>query len=491
MPTPPPSFRLDRLELGFVCLFVWAASLSWVGSLLAEFRSFRLNILVPCVLVLGVAGTVWAVRSLRAAVTDQTTAHGTWLFVAALLVGSAFTLGRPMEAIISAADASVYLNVGRIIERTGGSAFDDPLLELIPEDDRPHLFLRDGLPPRLLNRFPGGLQIEDGRTISSFLHLFPVWIATFVAAFGPRAGPFVNPAFGMMSLVALFLLGRRLSSPLAGALAATLLALNFGQIWFARMPLAEMTTQYLVLSGTFFTILLLEGGPPVVGLCAAAAFGLSAFGRLDSLLFISPLVAAFLLIAPRWQVDRSAWRWFVGGFAFLTLHALGHLMFVAHAYTFRTFDRMWLPVRRGNFRMLIAVVGVLVPLFFWALLQSNRLGQRGRRIAKVIGLAVLAAVLVRVSPLLLAGAFAHLITPLGSVMALSGVALLLLRPKDRRGTVVVLLFATTTLLFIQARRDNFTIPFGLRRYVPVALPVALLLGAHFIARLDPRIRNWN
>ncbi len=372
------TFRLDRLELAFTLLFVATASLSWIGVTLAEFGAFRGWRLLAGTLTLTIIGWIWVWRTLGPHLADTSVSRGTWAFLVVLLGASALIFGRPAEAVISAGDGSVYPNIGHIIERAGGVSIDEPLVGLIDPDDLPMLFPPDRHPPPLLNRFPGGIQIQDGRTIGSFFPLFPVWFASFNLALGPLAGFYVSPLCGVLSVLALFLLTRRISSPFGGAVAAALLTLVVGQIWFARLPFTEMLAQYLGISGIFFTVLTLAGGPPVVAVCGAVAFGLASLTRLDFLLFVAPFILIWACSAQGVQPHRGVWIWFVAVFTLLLVHAWFHALWVAQAYTTRLVRSLFYPWSQatdaGSWRWAFSAM----PWVLWVLWRSNRLGPRAK-----------------------------------------------------------------------------------------------------------------
>ncbi len=477
------TFRLDRLELAFTLLFVATACLSWVGVTLAAFGAFNGWTLLAGTLTLSIIGWVWVWRSLGPHLADTAVGRGTWAFLVVLLAASALIIGRPAEAVISADDGSVYPNIGHIIERAGSASMDEPLVGLIDPADLPALFPPEREPPPLLNRFPGGIQIENGRTIGSFFPLFPVWIASFNIALGPFAGFYISPLCGVLSVLALFLLTRRISSPFGGAVAAALLTLVVGQIWFARLPYAEMLGQFLGISGIFFTVLTLAGGPPVVAVCGAAAFGLASFTRLEFLLFVAPLILIWAFSVLRMQPRRGVWIWFVGVFTLLLVQAWLHALSVAQAYTIRILHGLFYPLVAGNWRRALALAIAATPWVLWVLWRSNRLGPLAKRIILLVLVPAAGALIWTVGPGLFTGVLGLLLTPLGVVLAFGGLALMIVRERDHRAALIALLFILPTVLFIQARIVNPTIPIGFRRFMPLGLPLAMMYVGFLTARL--------
>ena len=78
-------------------------------------------------------------------------------------------------------------------------------------------------------------------------------------------------------------------------LAALLLAVNVIQVWFARYPVAEPMSQFLLFLGIWAFVLWEERGAAPLGLLAGAAFGLSLLVRIDNVLIAVPL-GLYLLV---------------------------------------------------------------------------------------------------------------------------------------------------------------------------------------------------
>lgn len=248
---------LELPEVLFTAAFLPIAAFSWVGILLAELGAFSgWRVLVGGLIVTTIAGAGTLRAHRRTGVKWAPVSYRTWLSLALIVGLSAGLFSRPGEYLIEGADASVYLAIGRNIERTGQIIHTDPLIDLVPQEIRPSFFPRDRQPPRLERRLPGGLRIgTDGRVTPGFFHLLPVWIAIATDAAGPYGPYYVNAILAVLSVVVIWLIGRRVWSPIAGAVAAVLLALNFGQIFHAGLPSSEMLAQFLLQSGIFFTVL--------------------------------------------------------------------------------------------------------------------------------------------------------------------------------------------------------------------------------------------
>ncbi len=294
------------IEAIFTLLFILVAAVSWAALLLAELGAFSGRRVLLCAAIIAAAVAFAGRRDLKAAFATRA-AVTPWALISLVLTlacAAAF-VSRPGECLIDGRDASVYVAIGRTIEQTGGIISSDPVREIVGADALVPLLARDSLWPHELTRFPGGIQVPEGddRLVPLFHHLLPAWIATFSSLAGQRGGYFVNAFFGVLGVFALWLVGRRGWSPVAGGVAAALLAVNSGQILYSRLTFSEVPAQFLMLAGVFFTLQALDTRSRLAGGCAGAAIGLAGFARLDALIVLVPLTAVFLAYAHR----RTCW----------------------------------------------------------------------------------------------------------------------------------------------------------------------------------------
>lgn len=476
---------LHRIECWFLYGFLILATSSWVGIGLAELHLFGKVFLLSFSTLLGLACMAIASRSMRAVrdpisprFIDQQT-----IFVGGMLVLGTFLFFQPAEYLFDGFDASVYVNTARMIEKTGAIWISDPIVETLPNSLWDQLFPRRPDAAQQLERFPGAVEIAKGNAMlmPDFFHLFPVWVATFNLLFGPLGGFYVSPVFGLLSLLVLWLLGRRLFSPLAGALGAGLLLVNFGQLWYARFPASEVLTEFFLLAGLYLTVLCVDGGPPVVGFFAGAAFGLAAFCRIDVLFLISPLVLAFLGVVALERRFSKTWWWYLGGLTLLTLHAVGHAMTVAKAYTMRIVSEFGF-ISPGYITAMLLLIVTMGALYL-ALFAHIALWNNFKTHLYLIQFAALGILAVRMWPHLTSDYLGLLLSPVGVVAAFGGFALLLSRNASLRDVPVIFLFLGSALFYLESARATALLPWALRRYVPIILPLALLLTGHLVATM--------
>lgn len=465
------------IEAIFTLTFVLVAAVSWCALLLAEFGAFSgLRVLVCAgAITATVAFAGW--RDLRAAFAARGAVTPSALTSLVLTLACAAALvSRPGECLIDGRDASVYVAIGRMIERTGGIVSSDPLRGIVGGDALDPLLARDTLWPHDRMRFPGGIQVPDatGRLAPPFHHLLPAWIATASSLAGPRAGYFVGGVFGVLSVFALWLVGRRAWSPVAGGVAAALLAVSYGQVAYARLAFSELPAQFLMLAGVFFTLHAWDTRSRLAGGCAGAAIGLAGFARIDSLIFLAPLTAVFLACARRRDLLGPAWRWSAAMLAIVWAHAAVHAVLVSRTYTLRVAGAAWdgLSARLGSGAagpVLVLAAAGAVALALAARRSAIWPTPAARSITLFGGAAVMLAVLA--SPAIaMAG---RLLSPPGAAAALTGLIVVLWRgPRPRVFLLAVPFVADAVLLGLWPEAAGLSKDF--RRLVPSMLPMAML-----------------
>lgn len=470
----------------FIASFIPLAVFSWVGILLAEFGVFTGWRIAAAGGVLSAIALAAAWRDISGAGHIQRVSSATVLSVGLLAALSATLLSRPGEYLIEGADASVYLAVGHNIRRTGGIITTDPVVSLMPQDLRLSFFRVGRGISQHEGRLPGGLRIgADDRVNPGFFHLLPVWIAVGVSAAGPAAGYFVNVIPAIFGVIAVFLIGRRLWSHRAGLVAAALLAVNFGQIYFGGLTASEMLTQFMGMSGILFTIMAWDLRLRVAGACAGAAVGLAAFTRVDALLLMVPLAVLWLIQARRTKTLGRAWTWYATLLILVSGHAVVHAETVAGLYSRRLF--------RDGLAMLQQSVGVGTPLLLvvglialGALALVILVFRRRRVVWLGLGAGVTAVGVIALFPPVVP-MVGRLVTPAGAIAALAGLLLLARRVQMRTLPLVVPVIAQTALLL--ALHEETTLPDDFRRVMPLVLPGAMLCVGFLVSHISDG-RTW-
>jgi len=483
-PAPLPLTGPERL---FVRAFIPIAAVSWTGIALAEVSAFTparvLALAGPLTL-----GAWWlSARDLVGARVGDALRRAAHLGLGAALLLGALLFARPGEYLIEGADASVYLAIGRSIERTGGLAPPDRLVTGPSPATRDALLAADTAWPHALSRFPGGIHVgpNQPRLTFEFFHLLPVWIAAFAALAGPRGAYFVNVAFALLAVWTTWLIGRRAWSAGAGTIAAVLLASSFGEIWYARIAASEMLAQWLLLAAALFTLLSRDAPSRTVAACAGVAVGLAGFTRIDALLLLVPLASAWLILARRRNLLPGAWWWYTASLAIAGGHALLHAVTLSAPYTMRLAHDAW-----------VAAAAVVSPR--WPLLLAGAAAATAaaagvlRLLPARARLPVVALVMVlgpaALSPNVTANA-SQLFTRAGVVAMVVGFGLIVVGDARVRLLPLTAPFACEAVLWL-AWHEKTIWPDDFRRLVPAVLPLGTLFIAGLTVRLGRLGARW-
>jgi hypothetical protein len=386
-----PGYILQRLWLGdhgelrgierHVARIVASVLLTgWLALLMAEFGIFNFWLLLGVTLTIGGGGAAILHRQGRlfhidpeqptaalGIVADRSAGGGLAGLrgtIAALrfdhaLLGIVLLFGvlvaRPFEVIRGGLDAGVYANTGVAIARTGSIVQYDPIVaeigrraaqgDELARQIESNVFGVQSAKRNIATRlraagfFINSGELAQGRVVPQFFHLWPVWIAIFVAMLGPTSGLVATGAFGTLGVVLLGLLGRRFGGALAGLLAALFLALMTPQVWFSRMSTSEALAQALTLAGLWAFTFFADAEERRVriwwGAILGGALGALALTRIDCFWVVGPALALLLYAAltRRWHVGYTALALTLGG---LLLHTALHTVLIARAYFFDT-----------------------------------------------------------------------------------------------------------------------------------------------------------
>ncbi|HLA76716.1 MAG TPA: glycosyltransferase family 39 protein, partial [Vicinamibacteria bacterium] len=513
----------EALPLDEALFLVVASSLalsSWLALLLAELGCFSLP---TAAIVLGVLGLFTALV-FRKRLAWPFRGPGSWRQLAPALLVLALAFGldaRPTEYLLGGRDPGTYVSAMALIGRTGGIVYTDPAVLSIPREDVELFYRNPAAPDFTWGRFMGFPleRPETGRVTPEFFHLFPAFGAYLFQAMGVKGALATPPLFGILGTLGVFLVFRRLLGPPAALLAALWLALNAVQVWFARYPVSEPMSQFLIFLGLLAFAHWEERGSAAFGLLAGVAFGLSLLVRIDSVLIALPLVLYLLVRRAHRDLPLGKAMALLLPFLLLLGHTAVHAAFFARKYLLNIANRpywrqpaaVWLAVA------LLAVALVVVVHLFGPLLV-RRLEAHGETLrtlvmAGVAGLALYAYFLrpwlsawagadgndpslgrlgfLRESGYRLlaahdAQAFLRLgwfVTPLALWLGVLGLLLIIhrLRGRDLFPVLLVLTFSLFYLYKIRVWNDYF---FALRRFVPVVLPFLLGFAALTLTRMS-------
>jgi hypothetical protein len=387
------------------------------------------------------------------------------------------------------------------IARTGSYAFVDTLLTT------------PGLPVALQGtnaRFPA-VWVHDAATgvvVPQFYHLWPALLATSYELRGYGAVANTGPVLGVLAVMTVAAIGRRLVGPgraglLAGWAAGSLLATNMLEVWQAKYPTSEILAQVLYLDAVLGVLLAARTGWRAPALVAGMLVSAGFLDRADGLLLV--LFAAGGLAA-LWVLRRADARvaLFAAGFGAVLPYAVYQAYGPAGLYT-----------RLNGLPSLTVLCGLLVATGVGAavlrpLLRPvvDRIGVRWEqpRFQRRAGLVAVAAAIVLFGLGLLRPAFGpdyarygdRVIRTLdernlyrlswffswpGLLLMLGGIAVLLLRRWTAGGWLVVAVTAVLLTLYAYHARNSAYFMWVGRRFVPTVVPGVLLLAAVALASL--------
>ena len=506
------------VERWYLRLALRISVVAWLSLVLAEFGWFHISLILAIVAVAGFGALRDVVRSGRAAARrgrfTLRSAAGFGLLL--LLCGVLYF--PPFEAVVAGGDATVYVSFSRQIGETGRLDFEDELLRRMPADVRTELFLNRT--PRdatgRFARFPGGFQIpdvDDPTVTAGFSPLFPVLGAVFYELTSLPGALYVSPLFGILSAGALLLVAAHFTGWRYAWLALVLTMAAMPQVWFARLPVPEMVAQWLVLSGVLAWLVALRDRAPRWAFAGGWFLGVGCFAKVDLIVLLGVSLVAYvawrLLARPeRGDLGIRYFPYLLVGFGLLLLHNVTHyLLFASHyrpyvEYLLRTSYLSTLVRDSGALQIVSAVLAVLVLL--GAVIVAVRSSVRDRERAGGLALAALVAAYAvnyvattdgRVGettgwlswyfswPLLAAGAAAVV------WLIVAGRA-----GRDPGATLVVVLLGTVSLQYLWNPFEESVHVWAMRRFVPVVLPLLMLVvalaTAALLDRVAPMFRSW-
>ncbi len=531
--TPPHNEKWHPLESLFARLVLGLLLIGWLAFFLAEVGWFSLGALAAIWLA---AVLLLFAASRRMAVTPATTtsaepasppdatfagiklpARLEYVLLALWLPAAVWLFFRPHEAVLGGADAGVYLSTAAHVAESGQLLMQDETLATLD----PALYsalLRErrageGTPYYLYPGFNVVLE-PAGRVIPDFFHLHPTWQAVAYAAGGVRAALLMTGLWALLGSLAVYFAVRQFSNWPVAMLTLFGLTANAMQVWFARYPVTEMLTQFLLWSGLWAFSAWLTGRRPLSlwGLLAGLALGQLFLTRIDTLFLLAiPFLAAlWLLLRREW---RPAQLWFFVPVAALVLHTAVHGAIFSTPYFYRIGYYIGGVLRRLGAAP-VALVAVALLLFLLALRWRDRIDlYRHRRSLLALGallILVLAGYGWFVRPVIGAvptytewyDGSTIVVTDrenlrrLGWYLGLPGVwlgafgACLLLWRLNRKNVAIIgvgLFFSLVYLWRIQATPHQI---YAMRRYVPATLPFFILCAAYLLGWLAQQRRPW-
>jgi hypothetical protein len=473
----------ERAFWGIVLSAAWSLSLAFVLALLHVYTSQRL--LAANAVVVFVIATAWRQR-LR---YDRPAPPTRWALVPlAICVCALWLYQPPSEYIIGGKDPGVYLNAGVQIAQGGSIVFRDGTAAGVPVLMRPLFFPQYMWQPYYSPRFMGFFLLDPdaGTVVDQFPHLYPVAIAIGYGTSGLLGVREASVFAAVGGVLALYFLAVRLGGRLAGVAAASLMAINIIEVWYARYPNSEMLTQALGLAALLAVARAHVDEDPFFAPVAAVLLGLLPFARFDAI-----LIAGLAATGPVLQWiggDRIRWRFLAPLMALLAAFTAYFLTILA---PYAALPRIWFGVHRTEI-----VVGL--PALVLALAGARWLlaRQASRRIllywtprlllAAALGMAFYAWFLRQPGGALAAHdafalrAFGWYVDPRVLILAAIGLSIVMTTRFWLDPSTFIVFIGISTFVFNRLRivPEHF---WAARRFVPIILPGVCLAIAFALA----------
>jgi hypothetical protein len=440
------------------------------------------------------------------------------LSVAFILLLGFLLFARPSEHLPMLGDSSIYPNTAALLIRTGGLTYHyDPLDGLSPQQKQLFYVPSDRQVPTMRIRsyqgvLYGAYYVVDNSqdtVVSSRPPLVITWMGWFGMLLGERGMLYVTPIFGALSLVVVYLLGKKVFTHRVGMLAAIWLAVSFPQLYFSRAPYAEVIGQFFVLSALYSLVRYLESGSPWDCVQGIAAMTVAFAARIDAILAL-PTVGLFLilLVARRDKRGLAISMIAVAGAAAFTLWTLNR------PYTGATAELLLAGQLAGLRRLglrtiglgLLALLGLILVAYRARRLFTVRLREfvgRALGLGAILGVGYALHVRPRIPEYLVVNGEqfplyseevmsvpARYMSPLLFWLAAFGIALVLWKGRIEARRALFLLFVLPFGVVLFWRYTSaWVYPVALRRLVPEVIPGLALFAASTVDWLRQRPRG--
>lgn len=481
----------------YIQLLIGVVFNSWLLLFLAELESFGLPaILLSWVLVCG--SLMWIGRHhLQVPSLRQLWLSWKTVELIALLLLACILFAHPAESLLVFDDAAIYFLGGVQLAKTGSLFVRDPILASLSQEQGVQVLFTGPLGTGW-SRYWGQFFIWDWIrpwVIFGLLHLQRLWCGLFTLFLGVYGGLWVAPVFGLLAVVGIYFLGRRLFTREIGLLAAVLLTLNFVQIWLARLPLSEMLTQALFIGGFYLFTLWMQRRGMWLGIWAGLCLGSLFLARLDALVVEALLfgLVCYWRWSERWHIEHM-------GFALAFLVALAYATLHNVVFCWAYLKLQW----QITGSPMLAKAIILAGLGGGMVILTALLKPRAMQIFmdwlwihawKILAVAWSAWVLWLGLSLIFSKGdrgiriiiwLTQYWTPLGILLAIMGLVFLLIRRPARRVLPVFIVGLAYLGVFSLNPMVNPVQPWAMRRFAPAVMPAVALLTAYALATLPIR-----
>lgn len=364
------------VEKLFVEVALSALLLLWIGVTLACLGLFSDVALAACAAVPTVGLAVVLRRTKRSLFLTPSWRPDSVLVAVIVLVAAGYQLYQPaFEQIVGGRDPVTYMVSGVHLARAGSWVSYDEVVAGIPAEHR-EAFLGPDRRQRVGHwgsRLIGWylMDPETARVVPQGLPLYPTTIGLGYLVAGIGGAVNATKVLAVLSVVALFLLGRRFLGTEVGLTAAAFLLVSPAQVWFSRFANAETAAQVLVLVGLYGLLMYRRAGGWAFALMAGASFGLALQTHIFMIWLGLPLASILVADLLKARVDREALLAFWLPLGLLGAQALLVYFTIATAYLWG----VYLVVRQSAWAIVPAIPVIAAAMFaigYWGRRRAAR-----------------------------------------------------------------------------------------------------------------------
>lgn len=370
----PAGLAADRV-------LVWTALFTIVTSLVGLATTLAGVFHAPQVLLISLVLTIFCAHQAGAKATELPGLAPRWGHVILLILVALIFRLPPYHYVVGGQDEGMYVNVAHYINDTGGIAVHDRTKQELEGTPFLDNYIAE-------NQIAGGTYLagvykrsyKNGKLEFQFYHVFPVWMALFDGIFGSTAGVYALTFLAIVSIVLFYRVALLLTgSCRAGLAAGGLLALSPLHAFFSKFPVTEVPTLCFALIGFLFLAACWSTPPGSrthrSWLFASVLAFLCVFTtRISGFMYV-PFFIALAWAALIFDPDRARCRalqfWAVGVTAVYLLSVVYGLIW-SHSYSHDIYSFSFTPLLGSHWKVILAVVGVLVAAIWISLTWAVR-----------------------------------------------------------------------------------------------------------------------
>lgn len=421
-----------------------------------------------------------------------------WLILAVMAVSLLF---HPSQEITGRHDIGVYINTGINIAKTGSITMHDSIIKNMPNTMKTTFYQID----ESLEFYDGYLFPDfpiinktDGVIMPLQPPLHQIWVAIFYSIFGLYGALCLQPVLGFLSILSVFLLTRFIYGWKVGMFTASLLTINFIQIFFSQYNSPEILFQLLIFSGIFTFMIFMRSSYKFFAILSAALFAQLFFTRIDAIFILFPicLIAAFTLTSHK--SNKCHFSRFAIPFILFFFHYLIYSMVFLipyHIQLLRAISNAY-KLNLTSTAMLISIFAILI-IFFLGIIKFHHIQLKNVRYIDHF-FASLMFILIIYSfitlPSTQPGAdgqnllvLSWFLSPIGIALALLALILTIYKKPRNESYMFLLFILPYLLLYIHTIANTQSFPWALRRYITVVIPAFIIFISYSIYKIYNRI----